>query len=128
MCMFISRSLSLIAVVPVALLLTVSFFVLLAVRKVEEKGLKAFVYVVTCLLWLAALVVCWVAIYNTGRYPFSRKFLMHEKMKACAAPEMMQHYKMPAMAMPDKGASAKNEKLPRVSKCSGNKGIIFKAE
>lgn len=44
----------LLLVVPVSVLLTISFFVLFAMRKLDRKELKAFGYVVTALLWISA--------------------------------------------------------------------------
>jgi hypothetical protein len=41
--------------IPAAVLLAVSFFVLVAQRKLDSKPLKAFGYVVAGLLWLGAL-------------------------------------------------------------------------
>ena len=66
----------LMAAVPIAVLLTVSFFVLVTLRKIEEKGLKAFGYVVVAFLWLAALIVFSGAIYRMAQGPASIKGLM----------------------------------------------------
>jgi len=65
------RIVGLFAVVPATLLLTVSFFVLMAIRKIENQGLKAFGYVVASLLWLSALVAFSAGLYtlSTGRCP-----------------------------------------------------------
>lgn len=107
----------LMAVVPFALLLTLSFFVLIALRKVEEKALKAFGYVVAGLLCFAALVAFLGApAYNMGRSPMKMKYMMRQKMNMDGMPQMMQKENMP------------QEKKQPVSKCGGNKGIIFKAE
>jgi len=47
------------AVIPVTLLLTVSFFVLMAIKRAETERLKIFGYVIAALLWVsAALVSC----------------------------------------------------------------------
>jgi hypothetical protein len=54
--MMISQS-GAIFLIPTALLLAVSFFVLVLLRQVKEQALKAFGYLVAALLWLAALVV-----------------------------------------------------------------------
>ena len=117
------------AIVPISLLLTASFFVLLDLRKIEEKGLKAFGYVVASLLWLAALVVFAGAAYDMGRGHGGMRCMMQQKMKMGTMPQMMmQQGNMPGMAMPEKGALPKDEKRPASSKCGGNKGIIFKAE
>jgi hypothetical protein len=75
------------AVVPASLLLAVSFFILLALRKNEEKGIKTFGYVVVALLWLSAALVFTVGIYSlaTG--------------KGCMMQKMM-HYKSEKMMYP----------------------------
>lgn len=59
------------AVIPTALLLTVSFFVLYALQRPEVKGLKAFGYVITALLWISALLIFSTGIYTltTGKHP-----------------------------------------------------------
>ncbi len=65
------RVLGLLAIIPATVLLTISFFVLFALRKVEAAGLKAFGYVIAALLWLGALMVFSLGIYtvSTGRHP-----------------------------------------------------------
>jgi len=118
---------SLIAIVPISVLLTISFFVLFTLRRVEEKGLKAFGYVVTGFLWLAALIIFLGAFYNMGRVPGRMKYMMHQRMKMESMPQMMQQGNMPGMVMPGKGALPKEQKRP-ISKYGGNKGVIFKAQ
>ena len=75
------RLIGLFAIIPTAVLLTISFFVLFAIRKIESLGLKAFGYVVAALLWVAALLVLSAGIYtlSTGRHPMG--CMMHEMMK-----------------------------------------------
>jgi len=65
------RIAGLFAVIPAAVLLTISFFVLFAMRKIETQGLKAFGYVVAALLWLAAALVFSAGAYtlSTGKPP-----------------------------------------------------------
>ena len=67
------RLIGLLAAIPMTMLLTVSFFVLFAVRKQESQGLKAFGYFVTVLLWCSALLVlsCSIYVLSTGRSPIS---------------------------------------------------------
>lgn len=114
---------SLMAVIPIAILLTISFFVLLAIRTIEEKGLKAFGYLAVSFLWLATLVVFSGAVYRMAKgSDFAMKRMMQQKM------EMMRQDKMQGMAGFEKGAVVKNEKNPGKPKCAGNKGVIFKAE
>lgn len=75
------RLMGLFALIPAAVLLTISFFVLVVLRKAESEGLKAFGYVVATLLWIAAVLVISTGIYTvyTGRYPMK-----------CMIQEMMQ--------------------------------------
>lgn len=118
---------SLIAIVPVSVLLTISFFVLITLRRVEEKGLKVFGYVVTGFLWLAALIILLGAVYNMDKLPGRMKYRMHQRMMMENMPQMGQQGNMPGMAISQKSALSKEEKQP-VSKCGGNKGVIFKTE
>lgn len=58
-------------IIPTALLLTISFFVLYALQRPETKGLKAFGYVIAALLWISALLIFSTGIYTitTGKHP-----------------------------------------------------------
>lgn len=58
-------------IIPTTILLTVSFFVLFALRKVEQGGLKAFGQAIAVLLWIAAALVLSVGVYtvSTGKHP-----------------------------------------------------------
>ena len=81
---------ALFAIVPATLLVAVSFFVLLAVRKTEkDQGLKVFGYVIAAFLWLSAAVVL-----ATGVYHYARGCHMLKCMKAG-----MMHEGMGAMKM-----------------------------
>ena len=114
MCMM--RFSSLAAIVPFALLLTLSFFVLVALRKVEEKALKAFGYVVAGLLCFTGLVVFLATPYNMGRGPVEMKYMMRQKMKMESMPQMTQKNNM------------SEEQKPAMSQCGGNKGVILKGK
>ncbi len=118
----------LLAIVPISILLTVSFFVLLALRKVEEKALKAFGYVVASLLWLAALVIFAGAVFNMAKGFVNAKCMMQQRMKAACMSQMTQQNNMPAMAMPGKGDSSKEKRYSGSPQCGGNKGFISKTE
>jgi hypothetical protein len=115
-------------IVPVSVLLTVSFFVLFTLRKIEEKALKSFGYVVVGFLWLATLVVFSGAVYKMAQGPAVMKDMMQHKIKMGNMPQMMQKDNQAGMVMPDKGPLAKDEKRSGCSKCQANKGVIFKAE
>jgi hypothetical protein len=118
----------LLAVVPISVLLTASFFVLFTLRKVEEKGLRAFGYVVAGLLWLAALVIFSGAIYKMAQGSVMTGNMMRQKMKmGCMSQGMPKPDTMP-MGMPEKEVMPKDQKGPQSSKCPMNKGIVVRAE
>jgi hypothetical protein len=52
--------------IPVVILLTVSFFVLVSLNKVEAKGLKTFGWAICVLLWLTAALVLTTALTVMG--------------------------------------------------------------
>jgi hypothetical protein len=116
------RIAGLFAVIPTAVLLTISFFVLFAMRKIETQGLKAFGYVVAALLWLATLVVFSAGVYtiSTGRMPM--KCPMMCPMMRGNKEGMMGSGMMPMMhgqgAM--QPAQGKNQGMAR----GGNKGMM----
>lgn len=89
------KILGLFALIPTALLLTVSFFVLFAIRKAENQGLKAFGYVIAALLWVSTVLVFSVGIYvlSTGRHPLMP--MMQEMMKGGMQQQMMPQHMMP---------------------------------
>jgi len=124
----------LIAIVPIALLLTLSFFVLLVLRKVEEKGLKAFGYVVVSFIWLAALVVFSGAVYKMARGSMMSNDMLGKKMgMSYSMYQREQNDSMPAMSMPpmamsEKTSIFKKQKNSGMPKCAGNKGIIYKSQ
>lgn len=118
----------LMAIVPIAVLLTVSFFVLYALRKVEEKALRAFGQVVVVFLWLAALVIFSGAVYKMAQGPVSMKGMMQQKMRMDCMAQMMRKDNPSAMVMPEKDQVVKDQKHPGMPKCGMNKGIISKAE
>ena len=126
--MCILRLSYLMAIVPVAALLTVSFFVLFTLRKIEEKGLRAFGYVVVGFLWLATLVVFSGAVYKMAQGPAVMKSMIQRKMSMDCMSQMMQKNNPSGMVMPEKGSLIKNEKRPGMAKCGANKGIVSKAE
>jgi hypothetical protein len=111
-------------IVPIAILLTISFFVLFAIRRVEEKGLKAFGYVVTGFLWLAAVVIFLSAVANVSRNHFSIKYGMQSP---AAKMNNMRQMMSPPQFTPNEIAPSKNLR-PECSKCKGNRGVIFKTE
>lgn len=93
----LARLMGLCAIVPTTLVLTVSFFVLFALREVKSNVLKAFGYVVASLLWASALLIFSAGVYTlaTGKCPI-------QKM-------MMQKHKMMCQEMMDKQMMDKNK-------------------
>jgi len=89
------RLTGLLTIIPATLLLTVSFFVLFAIRKIETRGLKAFGYVIVALLWTASLLVFSLGVYtvSTGRHPMIG--MMQEMM--CGKMHKMGGTQMPMM-------------------------------
>ena len=80
-----ARLMGVYAIIPTTVLLTVSLFVLVVLRKVENQGIKAFGYVVAALLWLSALLVFSTGIYTLakGRAPMCcpmHAMMMKDKM------------------------------------------------
>ena len=88
------------AIVPATVLLTISFFVLFTLRKIEAQGLKAFGYVIAALLWLGALMVLSLGIYtvSTGRHPMMNMMcgIKCGQMQSMMGGQMMKG-KMPMM-------------------------------
>jgi len=87
------------SIIPTTLILTVSFFVLMAVRKAETQRLKVFGYVIAALLWACAALVLAMGIYTLvqGGCPFmkymnkcSMRGQMHHMMNERMQPPSMQ--------------------------------------
>ena len=97
----LSRLMGLCAIVPTTLVLTVSFFVLFALREVKSNVLKAFGYVVASLLWISALVIFSAGIYTlaTGRCPMQRMMMQKQEMMC----QRMMDKPMMDKKMMDKG-------------------------
>ncbi len=91
------RFMGLFAIIPITMLLTVSFFVLFTIRKLNSKGLKVFGYVIAALLWTCAVLFFSMGIYtmSTGRCPIMYK--MHKMMKSPTHHKMMKDYKQHKM-------------------------------
>lgn len=93
--MHMLRFAGLFALIPTGILLTISFFVLFATRKVETQGLKVFGYVIAVLLWVAAALIFSTGVYSltTGKHMkcgFSEmmKAKMHEATPESDMPKM----------------------------------------
>lgn len=99
------RILGLFAIIPVTILLTVSFFVLFTLGKVTSKGIRNLGICVAILLWISALLVSSLGIYTlvTGKHP------MMQIMKHC----MMQNMIMPPGPMSNMQAIPNMPAMPR---------------
>ena len=92
-------------VVPIALFLTASFFVLFTLRKVTDKWLKVLGYSALVLLLFSALVIFSSMLLDSARG--LKMCPMSGKMKSRAMMRMMDKNNMPEMAMPEKGLPPK---------------------
>lgn len=82
---------SMVAVIPISLLLALSFFVLLSIDKAQAKKLKIFGYVVAVTLWLAVLVIVLGGARRLVKGGEQAKCMMHKEMM------MRKGMGMPAM-------------------------------
>jgi hypothetical protein len=130
----ISRLIGFLAVVPASILLTISFFVLYVLKKLEDKELKVFGYFVAVLLWVAASVVLAVGLHVllTGK-PIMGCPMMAMKSKHCMMSGKMKEMKPIVSREQSPAASQKHVKegadiKQQDSGCSGNKGVVYKTE
>jgi len=91
------KALGIFAIVPATVLLTISFFVLVIVRKVEEEGLKSFGRIIAMLLWVAAILVFITGLYvmATGNCPMINMMGECGMSKMCG--KSMHEYMGPPM-------------------------------
>jgi len=118
----------LMVVVPIAVLLCLSFFVLYVMRKIDGKALKLFGAVVVALLWLSALVLFSGVIVKATYGSMRGKDMMHQKRKMECVSRMMRNNRPLAMSMPVREQASLDAKRPAMPKRGGNKGIVYKAE
>ncbi|MCX5657229.1 MAG: hypothetical protein NTZ48_03245 [Candidatus Omnitrophica bacterium] len=92
------------AVIPTAMILTVSFFVLFALRKLEAGALKVFGFVIVALLWISAGIIFSSGMYTlaTGNLPkmCPMKQMMMQKMMKDKMPGPMMDSTMPKEKSP----------------------------
>ena len=111
MCM--PRILGVFALVPAAVLLAISFFILFAISKVEKQGLKAFGYVVAAVLWAVALLCFSAGIYKLS---LGGRPMMGMMCQGPGAMSMMQGQGKDMMQQ----AQGQNQGMAR----GGNKGMM----
>jgi len=96
------------ALIPATVLLTISFFVLVALQKIISEKLKIFGVVIVILLWISALLVFSSGIYAAGSgKPFFRCPMMG-MMKAKQA--LMNREQAPGMPMPPEMRGAEKQR------------------
>jgi hypothetical protein len=91
------RVLGLFSIIPVTLLLALSYFVLFSVRKVEAQGLKNFGWVIAVLLW-----ICGALVFSTGLFTIASG--KHPMMGMMYKMHMMHMHECPGMEEEMKGA------------------------
>jgi hypothetical protein len=98
----LARLMGLCAIIPTTLVLTVSFFVLFALREVKSNVLKAFGYVVAALLWVSALLIFSSGVFTlaTGKCPMQKMMTQGQEMR---------YQKMMDRPMMDKAMMDKNK-------------------
>jgi len=92
-------------IVPTTLVLTISFFVLIVLRKVEKGVLKAFGYVVVNLLWVSALLIFLGGVYTliSGSCPGQKMMMQkHGMMSQGMMDKQMMEKKIMSKHMIDK--------------------------
>jgi hypothetical protein len=79
--MQIFRLLGMYTIIPATIFLTISYFVMLTLRKVESRGFKNFGNLVVFSLWVCALVIFLSGVYAifTGRHPMV--MIVHQAIK-----------------------------------------------
>ena len=72
----IGKFLGILAIIPTTVLLTISFFVMVVLRKIEEGALKSFGRIIAALLCIAAILVYAIGLYTVaaGYCPVLGKF------------------------------------------------------
>lgn len=82
------RYIGLFSIIPTALLLTISFFVLVTLNKVNLKNLRAFGIAIVILLWISAALLLSVGIYTviTGQHPIMHMMQKQMMMKNMIMP------------------------------------------
>ncbi len=91
-----SKISSIIAVVPISLLMVLSFFVLLSIGKTQTKALKIFGMVTAVLLWLAVATIILGGVYGLAKSD-NKKCMMQKKMMMQNAQGMSGMSGMPGM-------------------------------
>lgn len=112
-------------VVPISLLLALSFFVLLSISKAQTKGLRVFGYVSAGILWLGVLVILLGGVYKIAKCGYQAEHMMRKKMMMQSMP-MMQNQKAANMPAAKENQALQDQKAKDAAH-RGNKGVVFKA-
>jgi hypothetical protein len=81
------------SLIPTTMALTLSFFVLVVLRKIEERTLKVFGYVIAALLWLCALLLFSSGIYFAAKGKCPMICGIHRAMMGSGMMSGMMHSK-----------------------------------
>ncbi|MDD5136590.1 MAG: hypothetical protein PHX20_03925 [Candidatus Omnitrophica bacterium] len=90
------KGVGMLSVIPTSVLLTISFFVLLALKKVETQSLKIFGYCIAVLLWISAAIAftslscCPMMSHKGMGKPMHGKMMQGKMMCAPGCGAMMQ--------------------------------------
>jgi hypothetical protein len=84
------------AIIPTALLLTISFFVMVVLRKIEDKALKVFGWVIVILLWLSAGLIVSATIYKATSGSCPSMMMKNKMMGSGTMPGMPEGMPKPA--------------------------------
>ncbi len=85
------------AVVPISFLLTLSFFVLLSLEKVQTKKLKNFGFLVVTIIWLAVLIIISGSARRLVKGVNQKKCMMRKEMMMRSMPGMHSEQMPPVM-------------------------------
>ena len=106
------RLADLLAIALIVTSLTVSFFILVTLRKIKEKWLKGFGYVVVVFLLLVALVIFSGVVRKVVQGSAVMKYMLPQEMNMGCMSPMRQNDNPPGMAMSGKDPLANDGKRP----------------
>ena len=124
----VPRLMGLCAVIPASILLTLSFFVLIALRKAEEKVLKVLGYIALTFLLSGATLVVLSGVHTliTGKCPMMQQMMQAKQDMMCKG--MMRGPMMNKQEMMEKELLMHKMKMKERKQMMGNQGIMEKEE
>ncbi|GEM_PF-3207842 len=120
------------ALMPVAVLLTVSFFVLVTVTKTAEKWLKILGYLAVALLWIAALGnLCGAQYRPTQAFVNQAQFrdMLQSRAKTYIRSQVLPNYNVSSVPVSGSGPASANASsgCTKCQACQANKSTAKKA-